>query len=107
MENTNYNIEVQDAYYVTKDAIIPTKAFKMMCSSGYSPSETVWYLKEKGWDKAAMYEGWREIAWTEEDAKELKKKKMVDHLEYLKKENEKNKQLMEQMEKELNAPKAE
>lgn len=102
MENTNSNIEVKNAYHVTKDAITPTKAFKMMVASGYSPSETVWYLKEKGWDKAAMYDNWREIAWTEEDAQELKKKKMTDHVEYLRKENEKNKQAIEAMEKELN-----
>lgn len=85
MENTGkFDIVVKAAFLVSKDAITPTSAFEMMEVGTYGTTTQVWYLSEKGWNKANNYSwGNGEIVYTQIEADELKKKKIEEHIKYL------------------------
>lgn len=104
----NENIEIKDAFYVTKDEITPVKAFKFTEATHYNSSNDVVYRQtEKGWAKTQNYAyetmGYhKEIAWSKEEAEALKMAKMKSHLEYLEKEQLRLKEQSEKLKQELN-----
>jgi len=101
MENQTTNIEVKQAWYVTYEAIKETTAFQVQKEGSYGGEVlATFYMGDKGLWKEVGYGDY--IVFTIEDAEVLKKVKIAEQLEYLKKSNANTQEKIITLQQELN-----
>lgn len=102
MEN-NFNIEVKEAFLVTKDNITTVQAFTMSKVGSYGGTiQETYYLTEKGWKQSSSYTWSGEnVCYTQKDADDKKREMMSAHLEYLRKNKRETEDQIANMENQL------